>query len=267
MTVSLIIDGLATYIPFRLLRPLSLAHAATSSKDSVQVPNNEVVSSVSIQAYTTILASVIYAATLHAAYNSYLPIWLVTYFDALPSVAPAHNTQVISLLPTTLLLGFAAKSFIFTPAVASAPSTADANRKEFNPGTATLAETFWHNVWGFDKKTKIVILRTLALMSVSGGNTFLQTWVTINGVEAFGAAGYSAVWLVAAGITGAVCFILPSMLSLSAGGLLKVFWAECHSIACTLRARPLVYYLEPHADLLTGLGRRWSCMKFEVLEC
>jgi len=39
-------------------------------------------------------------------------------------------------------------------------------------------------------------------MLVSGVHTFVQTWVTIEGVEAKGAAAYSAVWVVAAGITG-----------------------------------------------------------------
>lgn len=48
----------------------------------------------------------------------------------------------------------------------------------------------------------MVITRTVTLMLVSGMNTFLQTLVTTEGVEALGALGYSAVWVVAAGVTG-----------------------------------------------------------------
>lgn len=202
VTLSLLIDALATYIPFRLLRSLSLAHSASSSKHSAAVPNEDIVTSPAIQTYTALLASLIYATTLYAAYSSYLPVCLATHFDSIPTIAATHSETVVTLLPLTLVLGLAAKSFIFTPAAASAPSPADAKPRAFNPATATLSETFWYNFWSFDRQTKIVITRTVALMVVCGGHTFLQTWMTLEGVEATGAAGYSAVWVVAAGITG-----------------------------------------------------------------
>lgn len=199
---SLVIDSLTTYIPFRLLRPLSLAHSASTSKHSVPVPNSEIVTSADIQIYTTILAAVIYAVTLSISYSAFLPIYLVTYFEGIPSIAAAHSPSWIGILPVTLILGLAAKSFIFTPAVTSAPSIADAKGAAFNPATATLGDTFWHNTWGFSSRAKVVIKRTATLMLVTGVNTFIQTFVTIEGVEAPGAAVYSAVWVVAAGITG-----------------------------------------------------------------
>ncbi len=96
----------------------------------------------------------------------------------------------------------AAKSFIFTPAASAAPSSADAKNTAFNPETATLGETFWHNAWGTSTRTKVVIKRTATLMLVTGVNTFVQTFVTIEGVEAAGAATYSAVWVAAALFTG-----------------------------------------------------------------
>ena len=40
-------------------------------------------------------------------------------------------------------------------------------------------------------------------MFVSGMHTFVQTWVTLEGVEAWGAVAYSVIWVVAAGTTGA----------------------------------------------------------------
>lgn len=200
--LSLAIDSLAAYIPFRLLRPLSLAHSASTSSNSVPVPNNDIVTSTSIQAYTTVLAASIYAVMLYTAYSTYLPVYLVTYFEDIRTVAVAHSSTPITLFPLTLLLGLAAKSFIFTPAAASAPSTRDAILTAFNPATSTLAETFWYNVWGFDVRTKIIIKRTATLMLIVGMNTFLQAFITVEGVEATGAFAYSGVWVISAAFTG-----------------------------------------------------------------
>jgi len=47
-----------------------------------------------------------------------------------------------------------------------------------------------------------VMKRTATLMFVSGVNTFVQVFVTIEGVEAPGAAAYAAVWVVAALVAG-----------------------------------------------------------------
>ena len=125
-----------------------------------------------------------------------------TYFNNIPSIAATHSSTPISLLPLTLVLGLAARSFIFTPATASSPSLADAKAATFNPATATLAETFEHNFWNYSSRTKIVIKRTATLMFVSGVNTFVQVFVTIEGVEAPGAAAYAGVWVVAALVAG-----------------------------------------------------------------
>jgi len=199
---SLLIDCLTTYIPFRLLRPLSLAHTASKISPSVEVPNREIVTDFSIQTITTLLAASIYSVTLYGAYQTFLPVYLVTYFSNIPTVAAAHSASHISLFPLTLLFGLASKSFIFTPAAAARSSLADAKATSFNPASATLSETIWYNIWGFSARTKILIKRTLALMLVGGVNTFIQTFVTIKGVEIIGAAAYSGVWVVAAGFTG-----------------------------------------------------------------
>jgi hypothetical protein len=141
-------------------------------------------------------------AALYTAYVSYLPVYLVTYFSNIPTIAAAHSATPITLFPLTILLGLAAKSFVFTPAVAAIPSPTDAKKAAFNPQTATLRETFFFNIWGYSKRTKEVIKRTLTLMLVSSINIFLQTFVTIKDVEAKGAIAYAAVWFVAAGIAG-----------------------------------------------------------------
>lgn len=172
-------------------------------KYSVEVPNNEILTSTSIQIYTTILAGSIYAVILYTAYMSFLPVLLVTYFANIPTIAPAHVATPISLFPLSAFLGLAARSFIFTPSMAAEPSVADAKKVAFNPATASLGEHVVYNVWGYSKRMKVVIKRTAALMLVTGVNTFAQTFFTIEGVEARGAAGFSSVWLAASGIAGA----------------------------------------------------------------
>jgi hypothetical protein len=198
-------------LPFRLLRPLSPAHSASHSRQpSANVPNKEILASTSIQAYATILAAGIYAVTIYVACVSYLPVYLVTFFSNIPTITAAHSATPISLFPITILLGLAAESFIFAPALAAVPSLADAKKAPFNLGTATLGETFWYNVWGYSTETKVTIQRTVTLMLVSGINTFLRT-LTIEGVEARGAIGYSAVWVVASGLAGTALGIVGAI--------------------------------------------------------
>ena len=207
MTVisTLLINILTTYIPFRILRPLSPEHAVSSSSHkSAAVANQAIVTDFSIQASTTFLAAAIYSVVLYTSYVTYLPKHLATHFIDLPSISAAHSATPITLLPLTLVLGLAAKTFIFTPAAAAAPSRAEAKKAPFDPATASLGQTFWYNVWGYGVRSKVAIKRTLVAALVSGLNTFVQTLVTVRGVEPSGAVAYSAVWTVAAGITGAV---------------------------------------------------------------
>lgn len=105
-----------------------------------------------------------------------------------------------------IVLGVATKSFVFTPSTATSDSLAEIRAKAWNPATATLGETVRRNLGfsGWSKRSKMVVRRTAVLMLVSGVNTFVQTYVTVEGVEAVGAAGYAGVWVAGAGITGLV---------------------------------------------------------------
>lgn len=134
--------------------------------------------------------------TLFFAYATYLPSYLVVYFTSLPSVASAHEATYIGLLPVTLVLGFAARSFIFAPAE-GVPKA-----ERFDPVSASLPETVRWNFWGWSAQTKVVIRRTALLMLVSGVNTFLQTRLTVDGVETPGALAWSSVWVLGAAVTG-----------------------------------------------------------------
>ena len=173
----------------------------------MKVANAEVLTSTSIQLYTTILAASIYAITLYTAYATFLPTVLVTYFSRIPTIEPAHTAKPITLFPITLLLGNAARLFIFSSAVA----TLETKKAVFNTKAASLGEHLWYNVWGFSLRTKVVIKRTFALMLVSGVNTFVNTFITIEGVEAKGAIGYSVLCLVSNCIVGGALGIVAAV--------------------------------------------------------
>ncbi|KAI0202219.1 hypothetical protein F4808DRAFT_83077 [Astrocystis sublimbata] len=191
------IETLATYIPFRLLRPLSRAHAEPTA-----VPNADILTDGPIALLTTLLAGAIYSVSLLFAYSTYLPTYLVVYFNGLPSLVRAHESTYVGLLPVTLALGFAARVFIFTPAEATGRTPADAKNESFDPVKASLGETVRWNFFGWSSQTKVALQRTALMMLVSGTNTFLRTRLTIVGVESTGAAAWSSVWVLAAAVTG-----------------------------------------------------------------
>lgn len=198
---SLLIDTITTALPMHLLRPLSPAHSSSSAG----LPTDEkgIVSSFSIQVLTTLLGTGIYSTTLYGAYASFLPTYLAAYFEGIPTVAPAHAAKPETLYPVMVVMGIAVRTFIFTPAVAVQPDAAEIRHRAFDPATATLWETLIYNIWGYRARTRAVIKRTAALILVSGVNTFVQTFVTIEGVEAPGAVAYSGVWILSALATGA----------------------------------------------------------------
>lgn len=191
------IETLAAYIPFRLLRPLSRAHANPAA-----VPNADILTDAPIALLTTLLAGAIYSVSLLLAYTTYLPTYLVVYFKGLPSLVRAHESSYVGLLPATLALGFAARVFIFTPAEATGRTAADAENEAFNPVKASLRETVRWNFLGWSSQTKVALKRTALIMLVTGANTFLRTRLTVVGVETPGAAAWSSVWVFAAAITG-----------------------------------------------------------------
>lgn len=135
---------------------------------------------------------------IYAAYASYLPITLVLNFKDIPSISAVHESNYITLLPTGLIAGLAATSFIFK----SVTTTGADDVPEFDPASASFCETLKYNVWGYSARTKAVIKRTAILVIASGVNTFIRTIGTIQGVEPQGAAAYSAMWAAATLLTG-----------------------------------------------------------------
>lgn len=195
------VDVLSSFLPFLLLRPLSGAHAGSPT-----VANREIIVDRSIQAYTTLLAGAIYSVVLFFSYQTYLPKALVLYFDGIPSIEPAYaSASVLNSAPAAslaLLIGLAARTFIFTPYEATGHTAQDDEVAQFDPASATLAETLYWNLWGYTAQTKVAITRTAVAMALTGVNTYLNCLLSINGIESTGAALYASVWVLAAFLTG-----------------------------------------------------------------
>lgn len=194
---ALAVDAISVFVPFQLLRAVSGVHAGGRS-----VPNREIITDPVIQVSTIALSSMVYSVTLFAAYQTFLPRTLVLYFRGIPTVAPAYDVTYLSVIPIAALLGLAAKVFIFTPFVGTGRSAEDKKLRRFDPVSASLQETFVHNVWGFTAKGKVGIARTAIVVLLTFVNTYLQCTRVISGIEPTGAGYYAAVWATAALFTG-----------------------------------------------------------------
>lgn len=200
MLTNLAIETLATYIPFRLLRPLSPAHNPEAPKGAVS--NRSVINDWEVSVYNSFLAAGIYGLTVYGSFGTWLPVYLVTHFDGLRDISAAHNARLPFLIASFIPIGIAAKSFLFTPATGAKRDLGDIKRTAFNPETATLVETVEYNVWGYSKRTRTMIQRTATLATVVFLTSWLKVAQTVEGAESSGAAGWAGVWATAAMLTG-----------------------------------------------------------------
>ena len=195
------IDLLATSVPFYLLRGSSAFHQAHAPRGSVA--NRSVIEDLPIQIVTSVLGAGVYAVVILSAYHTFLRTWLILHFNNLPSLAAAYDAQFFLLVLVFLPVGVASKIFLFTPAAAARRDAADVVNTQFDAETATLSETFWYNVWGYSKRVRILISRTLFLAGITGVSTAVRTFASIDGVELAGAIGWASTCVVASLLSGA----------------------------------------------------------------
>ncbi|CAN8097245.1 unnamed protein product [Discula destructiva] len=193
---GLAVDVAASFIPFSLLRSLSKAHKADAT-----LANRDIIVDRPILILSTLFATFIYTVSLFVSYKAYLRTALVLYFEGIYTIEPSQNSLII-LTTLALFSGIAARSFIFTPLAATGRTAEDEKNAGFDAVDAGLVETFWWNVWGYTTQTKVGMARTMAVVAVTGINTYLQCALTINGVDSQGAVAYAAVWAVAAFLAG-----------------------------------------------------------------
>jgi hypothetical protein len=203
--ISLVIDISTTYLPFRLLRPLSTIHTPSSS------PTRTIIDDMTVRLWTTLLATSIYGSIFYISYRTFLPSFLITHFEGLVTLSTAYETSLPILLASMVPVGYAVREFIFSPSTAAAAAAesaasgkSSASSPAFNPVTATLGETVLHNVWGYNRHTKVTLQRTATLVGLVLGNTWLQGTLTVAGIDPVGAAGWAGLWAGAGLASGAV---------------------------------------------------------------
>lgn len=207
--LTLGISALSTYAPFRIF--LTRPYAKPYAFSSAFLP---------LQAYTTLLASALYALPLLSSLTTWLPTHLIVHFDNLRTLEPAHSANLISLVLLMLPTGFLASRFLFDPLAAPALAAAEALVKQpgasdpietegttFDPATATLGETLaWNLLWWrrYSPRGRELVRRMALLVGGTGACAGVKAWAEIEGVEAVGAAGWAAVWCFGAACCGGV---------------------------------------------------------------
>ncbi|OBT62353.1 hypothetical protein VE03_08432 [Pseudogymnoascus sp. 23342-1-I1] len=182
--ISLVITILSTTLPTALIPPPT-PRRRTTTTTAADAPETET----GVKVLTTLLAACIHSLVLAGAYATFLPTTLVTSFSALPSIAAAHTSSFISLLPLTLLSGLAARSFILPPPVTALSTTPPA----FDAVNAGLGEHVRYNLFGYSERMREVLRRTAVLVLWGGLNTVVLTR-GVGGVEWWGAVVWAGVW-------------------------------------------------------------------------
>ncbi|KKY16799.1 hypothetical protein UCRPC4_g05756 [Phaeomoniella chlamydospora] len=207
LIVSTAINVLSTTLPFSLLRPNHPIHSFSATKQKL-IPRltRSIISDPATTLSTSLLAATIVAVVLEFSFATRLPTFLITHFPGLRTLEPAHKGAAgLPLLLVHLIpLGFAAREFLFVPSAAALPKPID-KAYTFDPKTATLGQTIWHNVWGwYSGREKALIRRTILAVGLTSVETAVQIWATVKGAEVEGALGYAGVWGLALAIVGAV---------------------------------------------------------------
>ncbi|KAK4661968.1 uncharacterized protein QC763_709330 [Podospora pseudopauciseta] len=200
------VEVVSTALPFLLLRHLS----GDGGKESAATPNREIVTDKWIQLLTSLQAGLVYSVVLFLAGRTFLSDVFVLHFEGIPTVKPAVEPAAIftgadgvATGVLGLLMGWAARRFIFAPVVTAPEGTVgDEENERFDPASASLEETVKWNLWGWRDKTKVSVVRTGAAVVATVVGTYLDTALGIRGVDQVGAGVYAGVWGLAVVLTG-----------------------------------------------------------------
>ncbi|QIW95804.1 hypothetical protein AMS68_001322 [Peltaster fructicola] len=206
---SLTIDIVSLTLPFILLR----SHVrSTRDEDLLRPLGRAVAHDYQILALTSVLAAVVFGATLYISFASWLPVHMIEHFDNLRTLDIAHDSNIYKLAGLFVPAGLAAMHFLFLPTVSASNSllsALDSVTKDapFDPESATLLQTIAYN-FGLKEemsaKTEVLFKRTAVLALGSAINTFVRVFATIDGAEASGALGWAALWAGAISFVGVV---------------------------------------------------------------
>jgi hypothetical protein len=189
--------------PFALLRDTSPTHASHSALKGT-VRNRSILNDLWTTIATSLLATAIFAVLLELSFATFLPVHLITHFTGVRDLTVAHlgAAGLPSLLMALVPVGFAAREFLFVPSTGAPPSPGEYT---FEPTRSDLRQHVYHNAWGwYSSRQKELIRRTTLLAVMVMGETIIQTWGTIKGVEFSGATWYAVLWAVGVAVVGAV---------------------------------------------------------------
>ncbi|QSS49870.1 hypothetical protein I7I53_10360 [Histoplasma capsulatum var. duboisii H88] len=241
MTVAFI-TLLSTAIPFFVFRGPSRIHqmhpfmvfqcydghttlTAISStkitKDDIKLRHPTILADCPTTVYTTLVASGIYTLILYSSVVTWLPTYLVTYYDGLPDIRIAHAgaKSFISLLATLLPAGYALRDFLFVSSVGAewldeqrtedsavdliGPGKEAREQGDEAPSGELLVMSVYRKYWlELPAKTRSLLSRTIELAVMIMFNTVVQVVGTINGAEVEGAVGWGSIWTLATCVTG-----------------------------------------------------------------
>lgn len=196
-------DIISITAPFTLLRQVSPTHALHSAPKGT-VRNRPILTDPWTTVATSLLATAIFAVLLELSFATFLPVHLITHFTGVRDLTVTHlgAAGLPSLLVALVPAGYAAREFLF---VSSTGVPSSPGEYTFDPATSDLRQHLYHNAWGwYSPRQKALIGRTTLLAVMVVGETIIQTWGTIKGVEFSGATLYAALWGVGVAVVGAV---------------------------------------------------------------
>lgn len=189
--------------PFVLMRQVSPTHAPYSApKGSVR--NRSILTDPWTSIATSLLATAIFAVLLELSFATFLPVHLITHFIGVRDLTVTHlgAAGLPSLLVALVPAGYAAREFLFVSSTGVPPAPEEYT---FDSASSDLVQHVYHNAWGwYSSRQKELIKRTALLVVMVVGETMIQTWGTIKGVEFSGATWYAAIWGVGITVVGAV---------------------------------------------------------------
>jgi hypothetical protein len=189
--------------PFVLMRRVSPTHA-THSAPKGTVRNRSILNDPWTTMATSLLATAIFAVLLELSFATFLPVHLITHFSGVRDLTVTHlgAAGLPSLLVALVPAGYAAREFLFVSSTGVPPSPGEYT---FDPTTSDLRQHVYHNAWGwYSSRQKELISRTILLSVMTVGESVIQTWGTIKGVEFSGATLYAAIWGTGIVVVGAV---------------------------------------------------------------
>ncbi|KAK2743650.1 hypothetical protein FQN57_004759 [Myotisia sp. PD_48] len=155
---------------------------------------------------TIVVASLVYTLALYSSFVTWLPTFLVTYFNEIPDLRILHEGPkaffilFLNLLPA----GYATREFLFVSS-GSQPqqepegyrlrSSTASRRQQREPPNELLITYLYRTVWqNQSQKRKVLISRSIVLASMIVANAVVQLGVMVYGVEMKGALGWGSIW-------------------------------------------------------------------------